>query len=77
MTTDETLTPTAHVEPEASAPAADQASDNSMMATPSDHDASAQSAPEPEPVAAPKKEPAKPKMDDSMLFEAAMREMDS
>lgn len=75
MTTDETMTPTAPNEPEASATMADQAPDNSMMDRPSDDNASAKTEPDRAPVAT---APApKPKEDDMNLFEAAMREMDS
>src|SRR5262245_3201298 len=72
MTTDETMTPTAPVEPEAPANQAGQASDHSMT-TPSDDNASAPA----EPTPAPRAERAAPKVDDASLFEAAMREMDS
>jgi len=68
MTTDETLTPTAPHEPEASADQAGQASDNSTANTPSDHHAPAPPAPTPAPKAT--------KEDDLNLFDAAMREMD-
>lgn len=89
MTTDETLTPTAPHEPEAPANEAGQASDNSTMAPPSDlttsamaDNAPAPTAPVEEPAAAapapkPMSEKSKAKIDDSSLFEAAMREMDS
>ena len=84
MTTDETLTPTAEHQPEASAHQVDQASDNSTMASPSsDHEASghAEHAPNPAPVHEPMPAPvavapAPKKEDDSNLFDAAMREMD-
>jgi len=77
MTTDETLTPTAPEETVASAENAGQASDNSAMN--SSHDvhetAAATTAPDPAPAPKAAAKPA-PKMDDSSLFEAAMREMD-